>query len=179
MTCWGKPASGTQIPGGRFSKISVAGGACGVTDRGEVRCWGVPDVWHPPAGAFVDVAITSFNAYAVAADGTLVVRGTAPDRRAAGAVRVAAMDCQACVTTRGGDVDCRNDNGKASHVAGPLKSFAPACSGGCGLRPDGSIVCVPEVRLPPPPAVAAERFAEIASTRDRFCATSSRGRVTC
>jgi hypothetical protein len=179
IACWGNPPLGAQPPEGRFTKVQVAGGACAITDRRNIRCWGLPDAWQPPPGEFVDVAVAYTSAYAVAADGTLVEWGQRSNRRAANAARVAATNCQACVTTRTGAADCRDEKGREAHFAGPVTAFSPGCSGGCGLRSDGTIACTPETQGAPPPALAKERFSEITSIRDRFCATTVQGRVAC
>jgi hypothetical protein len=166
-------------PEGRFTKVNVGGGACALTDRRNLRCWGLPDAWQPPPGEFVDVAVAYTSAYAVTADGTLVEWGQRPNRRPASAARVAATTCQACVTTRTGAAECRNEKGGEARFAGPVTAFAPGCPGGCGLRSDGKIACTPETHSAPPPELASERFSEITSIRDRFCATTVSGRVVC
>ena len=179
VACWGNAPLGARPPEGRFTKLHVAGGACALTDRGSLRCWGLADAYQPPPGEFVDVAVAYNSAYAVAADGTLVEWGRRSERRPAGAARVAANSCEVCVTTRTGAVDCRDENGQATHFAGPTVGFAPGCPSGCGLSADGAIVCAPEPPAAPPPAIAAQRYSEIASIRDRFCATSRGGHVAC
>ena len=127
----------------------------------------------------MDVAVAYNSVYAVAADGTFVEWGQRSTRRPANAGHVAATTCQACVTTRTGAADCRDEKGRAAHFAGPVTAFAPGCPGGCGLRSDGTIACTPETQAARPPALASERFSEITSIRDRFCATTVQGRVAC
>jgi hypothetical protein len=161
IACWGNPPLGQRPPEGRFTKVDVGGGACALTDRRSLRCWGLPDAWQPPPGEFVDVAVAYTSAYAVTTDGTLVEWGQRSTRRPANAGHVAATTCQACVTTRTGAADCRDEKGRAAHFAGPVTAFAPGCPGGCGLRSDGTIACTPETQAARPPALAKERFTEI------------------
>jgi hypothetical protein len=181
LACWGEPALGATPPTGHFSRVSVAGsGACAVNDRHAIVCWGVHSSWvPPPAGDFVDVALTLSGAHAVASDGTVVSWGAHPARRPANATRIVASSCETCVITRAATVECADDKGQRSSVAGPVKAFAPGCPGGCGIRADGSLDCVSDRATAPPPAITAGRYLEIASSDSRSCATTTAGQMAC
>ena len=179
LACWGKAQYGATPPVGHYTRLHVRGGGCAVTTEKSIRCWGVPVGWEAPPGEFVDVALGPFGIRAVATDGLIVRWGFNPDRRAAEAARVFASDCQTCVVTRAGSVDCEDIQGRQKYLGGPVIGFAPTCPAGCGLAPDGSIVCDPASRFPPPATLAMGRYAEIASTSDRICVATRNGKVAC
>jgi hypothetical protein len=183
LTCWGPPDARGTSPPGRFTRISLAkvGGAyCALGEKGGLACRGVGSwVGPPPAGPFVDISVTLRAAHAVAVDGTLVTWGDHPGRRFAGAVRVAANDCQVCAITQAGMVECMDQKGERLPVVGPYAAFAPGCPGGCGLRQDGSPACDGAGSSALPADIAAGKYAEITWSEGRFCATSLEGRVVC
>jgi hypothetical protein len=181
LACWGEAAPGATPPSGRFSRVSVSGGgACAIDEQRAIRCWGVhSSLTTPPAGSFVDVALTAFDAHAVATDGALVSWGNHAARRAIGARKVAATNCEVCALTGAGEADCLVYDGQPTRLSGPLVAFAPQCPGGCGVRRDGALACGPDGRTAPPATIAAGRYVDIASTEGRFCATSVAGQIVC
>jgi len=179
LACWGEAPLGAKPPAGRFTRLHVRGGGCAITAERSVRCWGVPTGWEAPSGEYVDVALGPTGIRAVTTDGSLVRWGFNPERRAAEAARVVTSDSETCIVTRAGAVRCEDEKGKLAYLSGPLIGFAPARLGGCGLGPDGSLVCDRASRLAPPPALAAGRYAEIVSAADRMCVATREGKVTC
>jgi hypothetical protein len=182
LACWGDAPLRQSPPAGRFTKLHVFGGACAIDTAKSVHCWGVPSNWQEvPKGQFVDVAAGSSVISALATDGTLVAWGTESERRATDAVRVVANYTQRCLIGRTGAVHCQEAKAKGlkADLAGPFVSFAPGRHGGCGLASDGSLACDEASRLAPPPALAADRYLEIASTSDQMCAISRASRVVC
>lgn len=161
---------------------------CGLRDAdGSVRCWGDDEDGEatPPAGGFVDLTASSFNACGIREDTSLECWGSnelgmSTPPGGMGWVAVDAGYATVCALNEDGTIVCwgADSDERTAVPPGTYTALSLGQSVGCGLRDSGELICwgspVYEVNTPP-----AGRYTGVAVGWHAACALDGASVAAC
>ena len=154
-SCWGLFAE--DPPEGSFVNLAAWGHICGLSEAGEVTCWGC--TWDmdnncapPPGVPFVVITVGADFSCGVTEDGALACWGEVPfdvDEAAsetftevsAGGYRVCGLRTDGSLVCYGGDEDLVEEFGPAQAPDGTFQQVSVGEDHSCALTDDGRIRC--------------------------------------
>ena len=149
VVCWGSSGKGQATsPGGEFAAISAGEyHTCGLRPGGAAVCWG--EIYYrgvssgAPEGAFASIASGHNSSCGIRADGSVECWGGGKPSPPGEFISYDIGAHDACGITVSLEVVCQSVFGSVSTLSwtGPMTALSMGVTHGCGIRPDGSLVC--------------------------------------
>jgi hypothetical protein len=178
LECWSDEGTTLAVPQGRFLGVrATLWHACAIDADRQVVCWAKDSSrLSSPAGSFRKVVATEIWSHVLSINGAVVSWNNGRQLERPGPfIDVEASQCQVCATDDRGAVTCWNEVAPtAQPKATNLRDIVVGCYFGCGLRPDGRVMCWGNIETPP-----SGRFLRLGASEDYACGVRANGDVQC